>query len=94
MIRKQDRYFFDVDALIRIIDFYIDKGEHTQALEVSKYAFSLHPNSVNFLIKQAHLFAITGQDQRALDTLERLERISPYDLELHIIRGNIFNTTG
>ena len=54
MIRKQDRYFFDVDALIIIIDFYIDKGEHTKALEVSKYAFSLHPNSVNFLIKQAH----------------------------------------
>src|SRR5688572_19731284 len=94
MLRKQDRYFFDVDALIKIIDFYIDKGDYAKALEVAKYAFSLHPNSVNFLMKQAQLFAITGQDQRALDTLDRVERISPYDLELHIIRGNIFNTTG
>ncbi|MBL0072170.1 MAG: tetratricopeptide repeat protein [Bacteroidetes bacterium] len=94
MIRKQDRYFFDVDALIRIIDFYIEKGEYQKALEVAKYAFSLHPNSVNFLMKQAHLFAITGQDQRALDTLDRVERISPYDLDLHLIRGNIYNTIG
>ena len=94
MIRKQDRYFFDVDALIKIIDFYIDKVDYSKALEVARYAFSLHPNSVNFLMKQAHLFAMTGQDQRALETLDRIERISPYDLELHIIRGNIFNTTG
>lgn len=94
MIRKQDRYFFDVDALIRIIDFYIDKGEYQKALEVARYAFSLHPNSVNFLMKQAHLFAITGQDQKALETLDRVERISPYDLDLHLIRGNIYNTIG
>jgi tetratricopeptide (TPR) repeat protein len=94
MIRKQDRYFFDVDALIRILDFYSERGEYSKALEVVRYSFSLHPNSVNLLMKQAHLFAITGQDQRALDTLDKIEKISPYDLELHIVRGNIFNTIG
>ena len=44
MIKNQDRYFYDVDALIKIIDFYIDKSDYTKALEVSRYAFSLHPN--------------------------------------------------
>lgn len=94
MIRNQDRYFFDVDALIRILDFYLEKGEYNKAIEVSRYASTLHPNSVNLLMKQAHLFALTGQDQKALETLEKVERISPYDLELHLIRGNIFNTLG
>jgi tetratricopeptide (TPR) repeat protein len=94
MLRKQDRYFFDVDALIRIIEFYSDKGEYSKALDVVRYAFSLHPNSINLLIKQAHLFAITGQDKRALDTLDKVEKISPYDMDLHLVRGNIFNTLG
>lgn len=94
MVRNQDRYFFDVEALVRILDFYAEKGEYIKALEVVKYSFSLHPNSVDLMMKQAHLFALTGQDQRALETLDKVEQISPYDIDLHLVRGNIFNTLG
>ncbi len=92
MRERQERYFFDVDALVRIIDHFIERFEYEKSLEVTRYAHSLHPQSVNFTLKEAHLYALMGQEQKALALLEKIEHVNPFDVEVHLIRGNIYNT--
>jgi tetratricopeptide (TPR) repeat protein len=91
MVRKRDHYFFDVDALIKILDFYVDHNDKTRALEVVKHANTLHPQSVNLLLKEAHLYAISDRDKQALKTLEQVEKLQPFDPDIFILRGNIYN---
>ena len=91
MRERQERYFFDVDALIKIIDHFIERLEYDKALEVTKYAFTLHPQSVNFTLKEAHLLASMGNEKEALQLLEKVEHVNPFDIDIHLIRGNIYN---
>jgi tetratricopeptide (TPR) repeat protein len=92
MRRKRESYFFDVDALQRMIEHFIERIEFPKALEVARYGLKLHPGSVLFKVKEAHLFALTGEEDKALQILEEAEAISPYDVDLHLIRGNIYNS--
>lgn len=92
MRQRQERYFFDVDALVKIIDHFIEHLEYEKALEVARYALSLHPQSVNFTLKEAQVYALMGQDKKALSLLEKAEFVNPFDVEIHLIRGNIYNT--
>ncbi|MFN8152720.1 MAG: tetratricopeptide repeat protein [Bacteroidia bacterium] len=91
MRERKERYFFDVDALVRIIDHFIDRLEYEKALEVTRYAHSLHPHSVNFTLKEAHVYALMGREKESLQLLEKVEHVSPFDIEVHLIRGNIYN---
>ena len=92
MRRRREHYFFDVDALQKIIEHFIERIEFTKALEVARYGLKLHPDSMLFKIKEAHLYALTGQEEKALDLLDEAEAISPYDIDLYLIRGNIYNS--
>jgi len=91
MMRLKERYFFDVDALLKIIDHFIETLQFDQALDVARYAHSLHPQSISFNLKEAHLFAMLGREEEALVLLETVEHVNPFDAEIHIIRGNIYN---
>lgn len=92
MRRRRENYFFDVDALQRIIEHFIERIEFSKALEVARYGLKLHPDSMLFKVKEAHLYALTGHEEKALELLENAEAISPYDVDLHLIRGNIYNS--
>ncbi len=91
MKRKRERYFFDVDALLRIIEHYIETVDYQKATEIIRYAQSLHPHSVQFRLKDAHIMALTNKEEEALKVLDEVERVSPFDVEVYIIRGNILN---
>ncbi|CAN5582248.1 hypothetical protein BH11BAC2_BH11BAC2_23770 [soil metagenome] len=91
MRRRKERYFFDVDALLKIIDHFTDALDYDKALDVTRYAHSLHPQSVSFTLKEAHLFALMGKEEDALRLLEKVEHVNPFDIDVHLIRGNIYN---
>jgi|GEM_PF-267598 len=91
MRQRRENYFFDVDALISIIDHFTDHLEYEKAMEVVRYALKLHPGTGHFTLKEAHLYALTGRKSEALKLLDLVENISPFDIEIHLIRGNIFN---
>jgi len=93
MKRRKERYFFDVDALLKIIDHFIDSFEFEKALDVTGYALSIHPQSTSFTLKEAQLFGLTGKEKEALALLEKVEHINPFDVEVHLIRGNVYNAT-
>jgi tetratricopeptide (TPR) repeat protein len=91
MLERRERYFFDVDALVRIIDHFIEHLDYEKAFEVTRYAHSIHPQSLQFKLKEAHLHGLMGREQEALRLLENLEHVNPFDVEVHLVRGNIYN---
>lgn len=91
MRERKERYFFDVDALLKIIDHFIDRLDYEKSLEVTRYGQSLHPHTVSFTLKEAHVFALMGRENESLQLLEKVEHVSPFDIEIHLIRGNIYN---
>ncbi len=92
MMRKKEHYFFDVDVLLKIIDHFIETGKYDKAFDVARYAHQLHPHSASFTLKEAHIQAMLGREKEALALLETVEHVNPFDIDLHIIRGNIYNS--
>lgn len=92
MKEKKEKYFFDVDALLKLIDHFVEQLNYEKAWEVTRYAHSLHPGSGSFTLKEAHLMGLMGREKDALRLLENVEHVNPFDIELHLIRGNIYNS--
>jgi len=91
MRRRKTKYFFDVDTLLNLIDHYLEILDLESAEEVTKYARSIHPDSISFLLKEAELFALNGKKDRALSLLEKVEKVTPFDPEVFVIKGNIYS---
>ena len=90
MIRNQDQYFFDAQAFENIIDYYIEKNDPIKALQVVEYAVNQHPFAAVFFIKQAQLFVVTNQLDKAFEALRKGETLEPSEADIYIIRGNIY----
>src|SRR4051812_35890673 len=82
MLRRQDSYFFDVDAFLNIIDYYIEKNDSVKALQVVRYATQQHPTSVEFLLRKAQLLAMIEKYDQALLILEQAEHLTPSQPDL------------
>ena len=91
MIRNKDAYFFDVDAFVNIVDYYIEKNDPVKALQVIEYAQDQHPDSVEFLLREAQLLAMVERFDDALYILSKAEKITPLDPDLYMIRGSIYS---
>src|SRR5688572_31221534 len=91
MVRNKDAYFFDVDAFLNIIDYYIEKNDPVKALQVVEFAQDQHPASVEFLLRKAQLLAMVDRFEKALEILDKAERITPRDPDLFMIRGSIYS---
>ena len=89
MLRKHDEYFFDVDAFLNIIDYYIEKNDPVKALQVVDFAQQQHTYSVEFLLRKAQLLAMVEKYSEALLILEDAEKITPTDPDIFMIRGKI-----
>ncbi|MBK9638230.1 MAG: hypothetical protein IPO63_10585 [Bacteroidetes bacterium] len=61
MREKQERYFFDVDALVKIIDHFIERLEFEKALEVTKYAFYVTSSLGKLYFKRSPSPCLNGQ---------------------------------
>ncbi len=91
MIRNKDAYFFDVDAFVNIVDYYIEKNDPVKALQVIEYAQDQHPDSVEFLLREAQLLAMVERFDDALAIIAKAEKITPLDPDLYMIRGSIYS---
>ena len=83
MIRNQDQYFFDAGAFEYIVDFYIEKNDPVKALQVVDYAVNQHPYATVFLIKQAHLYILTNDHDKAFLALQNAELLEPSEPDIY-----------
>ena len=82
--------FIDEDSFERIIDYYDERDELSTALEASNYAIELYPYSSILQIKKADLLIAARNYHEALAILEKAEVLDRSDINLYILKTDVF----
>lgn len=78
--------FLDEEAFEKIIDYFDDVEDFTQALEAAELGVEQFPYSSALLIKKADLLIATRQYQEALNVLNHAELLDSTDINLYILK--------
>ena len=87
---KKD-YFFDVSDFENLFDHFLDLGEIQKASEVLDLSVKQHPFATSMAVRKAQLFIVKGQLNDALTILNSAEKIEPYNIDLLMIKANVFS---
>ncbi len=91
MQTNRSNYFFDVEELEVIIDYYLEKDFLLKAQQVINFALRLYPDSSVFLIKKAQLFSILDHPEKAFSILLQVEKNEPFNPEVYITRASLYS---
>lgn len=89
MLRRNDRYFFDVEEFEMIIEHYLENNDLRQAKDVLDYAKSQHPGTVDLMFCEVHVLMAMGRLNRALDVLDQIGRLEPFSEDVYLMRAGI-----
>lgn len=90
MLKTNEQYFFDVEEFEEIIDYFLDNQSLGKAKKALDIALAQHPGSSLFLLKQARFFLLSSNTARALEVLDRLQRLDPVNHEVFLTRGSVY----
>jgi tetratricopeptide (TPR) repeat protein len=82
--------FFEEEAFEKIIDYYDEQEELSQALEAAEIAAEYYPYSAPILIKKADLQLATRKYHDALNSLEKAELLDSTDINLFILKTDAY----
>ena len=82
--------FIDEDSFERIIEYYDEKDELTAAIEAANFATELYPYSSILQIKKADLLIAARYYEEALAILEKAEILDRSDINLYILKTDVF----
>ena len=82
--------FIEEDAFEKIIDYFDEKDELIQALEVTEYAVNQYPYSSALLIKRADLLIAAKKYKESLYYLEQAEVLDSSDINLYILKTDAY----
>ena len=90
MVEKGKNYYFDVEDLEFILDFYIDMNQMGKAKQAVRHAFNLHPEALQLQIKKAKILLKNSNPKRAISTLDNVQEIEMANTELYQIKGHAY----
>lgn len=93
-VRGGNPCYFEVDEMETIINHYLDDAMPGEAMDAVQYGRKLHPNSTSLLVKQARLYADTGQVKEALSIIKYIETIDSGDEDAVLLKGEILLRAG
>lgn len=85
------RYFFDVEEFEVIIEHYLEQNEARKAWSVLEYAKAQHPRSADLMYCEAHVLMNQGKLNRALEVLDAIGKLEPYDEDVHLHKAGIYS---
>lgn len=91
MVASHEQYFFDVEELEMIVDHYLERSEPRQAEKVVAFARRLHPGSVEIRFCEAVVMMALGRLSKALELLDAIEKMEPYNEEVQLHKAGIFS---
>lgn len=91
MVAKHDQLFFDVEEFEMIIDHYLENNEPRRAEKVLSFAKQLHPDSVDLTFCEAVVMMGLGRLSKAMELLDAIEKVEPYNEEVHLHKAGIFS---
>ena len=75
MISLNDSYYFDMDELEEIVDYYCENGQFSQALKVIEYGYNLFTENMTLMLREAQILTGMGHLTQALKLLKQLEKM-------------------
>lgn len=91
MLARNESWYFDIDQLEEIIDFYLDDNKFNEALRVIEYSRSLFPDNTSMMLREAQILAGMGQLSKSLKCLKKLERFEPKNEEVLLTMASIYS---
>ena len=82
--------FIEEDSFERIIDYFDEKEQLPQALEVAGYGIEQYPYSAALLLKKADLLIALRNYKEALFVLEQAELLDSKDTNLYILKTDAY----
>ncbi len=85
---------YDQDTFLRIIRYYEEELQYDKAIEVAVSAIDQYPSSPDFYIIRARLLFQSNLNEEAIEVLEKAEKISPYELDILLLKVRILAFQG
>ncbi len=82
--------FLEEEAFERIIDYFDDKDDLTEAYTACEIALQLFPYSSQLMIKKADILLATRKYDKALEVLETAELFDSSDINLYILKTDAY----
>src|SRR5690554_5212577 len=89
MLKMRNSYFFDVEEIEILVDYYIERGIQHKARKAVLHGLSLYPNSSSLLLKQAHTLLLGKKPVKALEILDYLEATEPMNTEMLLFKAMV-----
>ena len=94
MLKTNLIYFFDAQEFEDIIIHYLGLGENQLAKKALKLALEQHPSSYELMLLQSEIFILEEKYELALEVLEYVEKINPFDEEIALQKASISSKKG
>ncbi len=82
--------FLEEEAFEKLIDYFDEKEDINQAIQVADMGIEIYPYSSLLLVKKADLLLATRQYNAALELLEQAELLDSNDINLFILKTDAF----
>jgi tetratricopeptide (TPR) repeat protein len=87
MLKLREAYFFDVEEVEALVDFYLDKNNYRKAKLAVNHGLSIFQNVSSLLLKKAQIFAASKESTKALEILEFLEASEPTNTDMLLFKA-------
>jgi len=94
MLKTNLIYFFDAQEFEDIVVHYLGFGENQLAKKALKMALEQHPGSYELMLLQSEIFILEEKYELALEVLEYIEKINPFDEEIALQKASISSKRG
>ena len=91
MLNENHQYFFDVEEFEDLISYYMEMNENEKAKKAIDISLEQHPGSSSLKIKYAEYLASIHKPNKALEILNAIEILEPFNPENQIIKGSIYS---
>ncbi|NCP45840.1 MAG: hypothetical protein GW818_05300, partial [Flavobacteriales bacterium] len=91
MLTNNEHYFFDVEEFEDLINHYLDSNELEKAKQVIEISLEQHPSSSILKIKHAEYLASTHKPNKALEILNSIETLEPFNSDNYLLKANIYS---
>ena len=94
MLKTNLIYFFDAQEFEDIVVHYLGFGENQLAKKALKMALEQHPSNYELMLLQSEIFILEEKYESALEVLEYIEKINPFDEEIALQKASISSKKG
>lgn len=90
MLKRGENEYFEISTFEFLIDHFLETGQFKKALKSCELGLKQHPYSGEMKVDYAQVLFQTGHMEESLLMLEEAENFQPGDLEISILKANIF----